>query len=447
MKQATRYSRPAGLLCLCLFLLPALLTAAPQAESPFPQTDSPFPAAGTSGLEVEYGARDLAGDTRDFAFDLFRAIAVAEAEENLILSPHSIATAILMLYAGAEGATASQIEDALRFSASGSALIHAAGELQALLMPTEDDDSDNESFDDESTDGDPFTLRIANGLWLDSHYPIRGQFVAQLQDHLRAQFTGADFANDPDGTRQGINGWIERQTEGKIADLLPPGSITPLTRLVLANAVYFLAGWQHPFRESATRDGRFTIAAGLERRVPLMQLEARLPVSMEGDTIAVELPYAGGSTSFIAFMPRDPSAWDSWQAGLDRESFERMLQSLRPTQAAVTMPRFSSETSLSLPNALRGLGMRDAFDPNRADLSGISGNRDLYATDIIHRSVIEVDEEGTEAAAATAVIIGVRSMVPTDPVQIRLDRPFVYTIYDRETGSILFIGRVSDPSL
>ncbi len=439
MKQASRYSHTAGV--LCLFFLPVLLTAAPRAESS-------FPASRTDGTTVEYGALDLAGDTRDFAFDLFRAIAGAEAEENLILSPHSIAAAILMLYAGSEDETASQIEDALRFSARGRELLAAAGELQGRLTPHEGDRPDSEEpRETASLEGDPFTLRIANGLWVDAAYPVQDTYRSRIRDVFRAALNDTDFAGNPDGSRQEINEWVEAQTEGKIADLLSPGSITPLTRLVLANAVYFLAGWQHPFPEHATEDGTFTTAAGVEREVPLMQLEARLPVSMEGDTIAVELPYAGSTTSFIALMPRDPSAWDGWQTGLDREGFERMLQSLGATQTSLTMPRFSSEASLSLPDILRGLGMRNAFDPNRADLSGISGNRDLYVTDIIHQSVIEVDEEGTEAAAATAVVIGVRSIVPTDPVQIRLDRPFVYVLYERETGSILFIGRVSDPSL
>lgn len=423
--------------CAVLFLCASLtLGALPRAETPLRSDEAPGPRA-------DYTTVDFARESRNFAFDLFRELAAAESHDNLVVSPHSITTAILMLYAGAEGETATQITGALRLSASGDDLLRTAGLLQTSLMP---DDHDEEERPE--AEGDRFTLRVANGLWLDTGYPVRPDFLRRLQQHLQSETATTDFSGSPDESRHEINSWIAQQTEHRIPDLLPQGSITPLTRLVLVNAVYFFAGWQHPFIEGATRDGQFTTARGMQRTVPLMQLVAGVPVYMGDDTIAVELPYAGGDTSFIAFMPRDPDAFAQWQRTLDRDRFDRIRDALSRTRADVTLPRFSAETSLSLPQTMQRLGMRNVFHPDLADLSGISGNRDLYATDIIHRSVIDVDEQGTEAAAATAVIVGVRSVVgQDDPVRIRFDRPFVYALYDTHSESILFIGRVTDPSL
>lgn len=423
------YASTVLLLC-ALFLLPGALSAAPRAESP---------VAAEPASEVD--ADDFSRGIRRFGFDLLRMAGAMEPGQNIVLSPYSIAAAITMVYAGAEGDTASQIADVLHVPDAPEALLRSSGELQHALMPDTHDNADP------SSDGsDPFTLRIANGIWVDTAYQVQEAFLTRVRDTFRAELSDLDFAGNPEASRRAINEWIEEQTEGKIIDLLGQGSITPLTRLVLANAVYFFASWRHPFAQAATQTGVFRTADGSERDVPLMHLEARLPVSRVDETVAVELAYAGGDVSLIALMPQDSSSWNSWQDALDHSVFDRVVESLTATQAAVTMPRFAAETSLSLPDIMQHLGMRDAFDQNRADLSGISGTRDLYVTDLIHQSVIEVDEAGTEAAAATAAVIGVRSL-PPEPLRIRFDRPFVYVVYERNTGSVLFTGRVMDPSL
>ncbi len=416
---------------LCgLFLLPGALSASPRAESPLAVERA-----------SEISSEDLSLGIRRFGFDLLRMAGTLQPGQNIVLSPYSVASAVTMVYAGAEGDTAGEIADTLHVPDAPQSLLRSAGDLYDSL--TRDTRDEANALPDAT---DPFTLRIANGIWVDTAYRVQDAFLTRLSDTFRVELSSLDFAGNPEVSRRAINEWIEDQTEGRIAELLGQGSITPLTRLVLANAVYFLASWQHPFPEGATQPGVFRTADGRERDVPFMRLEARLPVSRVDETVAVELAYAGSDVSFIALMPRDSSTWTSWQEALDHTLFDRVLESLAATQAAVAMPRFSAETSLSLPDIMRQLGMRDAFDQNRADLSGISGSRDLYVTDLIHQSVIEVDEAGTEAAAATAAVIAERSL-PPEPIQIRFDRPFAYVVYDHNTGSILFAGRVMDPSL
>ncbi|NLF78047.1 MAG: serpin family protein, partial [Chloroflexi bacterium] len=254
----------------------------------------------------------------------------------------------------------------------------------------------------------------------------------------------------PDEAREAINAWIEDETEDKIQDMLGPGSVTTDTRMVLVNAIYFNGSWLNSFEESATQDDTFTLLDGSTVTVPMMAQQESLAY-LQGDGFqAVELPYFGGDVAMLIVLPGE-GQFEAVQSALDQQQFDAIRQSLAFQTVQLAMPRFEFETSLDLSASLEALGMVDVFDPDLADLTGMfdpaSVDQNLFVSAALHKAYIGVDEAGTEAAAATAIIVGVMSApVEVEPIVLRLDRPFIYTIYDRQTGSILFLGQVMNPA-
>ena len=242
-----------------------------------------------------------------------------------------------------------------------------------------------------------------------------------------------------------INDWVEDQTEGKIPDLLPQGVIDPLTRLVLANAVYFNAAWKYPFEKANTQPRPFTLLDGSRVDVPMMSQTKTMPYARGEDYQAVELPYDGGELSLVLLLP-DSGDFKRFEGSLSRDRVEAALKSLQPKQVALTLPKFTYQSSFSLAKTLSGMGMPSAMTPGQADFSGIDGSRDLFVSDVIHKALVVVDEKGTEAAAATGAVIGLTSAPAAQPVTITVDRPFVFLIRDVETGAMLFVGRVLNPA-
>lgn len=243
-----------------------------------------------------------------------------------------------------------------------------------------------------------------------------------------------------------INEWVSDETEGKIEDLIPAGAINALTRLVLANAIYFNAGWQSTFDEDLTEDAAFTLVDGNQKSVPMMSTSD--PESFgyaAGDGYeVVELPYNGGQLSMVIILPEE-DGFDVFEANLNAKKLAEVLNNLEIKQVELQMPKFSFESEFGLVGVLRQLGVQAAFDPQVADFSGIDGTKDLSISDVIHKAFVSVDEKGTEAAAATAVVFRLTSMPITD-IQITIDRPFMFLIQDKPTGTILFLGRVLDPT-
>jgi len=291
--------------------------------------------------------------------------------------------------------------------------------------------------------GERFSLHVANALWGQQGYPFQPAFLDVLAQNYGAGLRLLDFKGAPEPARQTINRWVEEQTAEKIKDLLPEGSIDALTRLVLTNAIYFNAGWLHPFEVSATQDGTFHLLDGSTVTVPMMHESESLGYGQGQGWQAVELPYVGGELSMVILLP-DEGQFEAFARGLDAAKLGDALSAIGPAQVALRMPRFKFEAGTRLKDALSKLGMAQAFSRD-ADLSAMTGQPDLYIDNVYHKAFVAVDEKGTEAAAATAVVMELKAM-PAQPKEVTVDRPFIFLIRDVETGAILFLGHVVNPA-
>jgi serpin B len=370
-----------------------------------------------------------------FAFDLYRFLVEQQEDDNLFYSPYSISLALAMTYAGARGETQEQMADALHFVLPLDDLHPAFNALDQELAQR------GEGAEGKGEEG--FQLNIANAIWGQKDYTFVEAFLDILAMNYGAGLRVLDFAGAPDESRVTINEWISEQTEGKIENLIPQGLIGPLTRLVLTNAIYFNAAWANPFEEEATRDGPFALLDGSEVTVPMMRQTESFGYTEGDDYQAVELPYDGREMSMVILLP-DRDSFEAFEDSLDVEQVQAIVENLEYGQVTLTMPRFEFDSGFSLKDALMELGMPAAFSAE-ADFSGMTGDRALSIADVIHKAFVSVDEEGTEAAAATAVVM-VESAMPAQPVEVTIDHPFIFLIRDIETGAVLFVGRVVDPS-
>jgi len=367
-----------------------------------------------------------------FAFDLYQAL--REEDGNLFYSPYSISLALAMTYAGARGETAQQMTDTLHFILSQDRLHPAFNSLDIELS--------QRGEGAKGKDGEGFRLNIVNAIWGQEGYKFLSEFLDVLAENYGAGLRPLDFANAPEESRVTINNWVSDQTESRIEDLIPQGLIDALTRLVLTNAIYFNAAWQHPFNEDMTEDGPFYLLDGGEITVPMMRQTESFNYA-EGDGYqAVELPYDGRELSMVILLPQS-GEFETFEESLDAQRVDAIIRSMESNQVALTMPKFEFESSFSLKEALAAMGMPVAFSGG-ADFSGMTGNRDLFIADVIHKAFVSVDEAGTEAAAATAVVMKFTA-VPEEPVEVTVDRSFIFLIHDLETGAILFVGRVANP--
>lgn len=398
----------------------------PQAEaasSNKPRLTGLRPAAGAVGR--------LADANTAFAFDLYQHLRTAE-DGNLFYSPFSISVALAMAYAGARGETAQQMAETLGFDAVDPAELHA-------LLCYLDQELNARGAGAKGKDGEGFRLNVVNAVWGQRGFAFLPAFLDVLAENYGAGIRLLDYVADPEGSRKTINDWVSDRTEQRIKDLIPPGAIDALTRLVLTNAVYFNAAWMYPFAEGATRDGDFHAAGGGTVTKQMMTVTDHLGYARGNGYQVVELPYDGGELSMVALVP-DRGGFDAFEAGLDGAGLAEMLEAVEYQQVSLTMPKFKLESEFGLADVLSEMGMPVAFT-DAADFSGMTGGRDLAISDVIHKSFVEVDEAGTEAAAATAVIMRLTAM-PAEPVQLVIDRSFVFVIRDIETGTVLFVGRV-----
>lgn len=398
------------------------------------------------GSTQDAALRALVAGNTAFAFDLYRAVSgQASANENLIFSPYSISQAFAMAYGGARGDTARQMATALRFTLEPAALHTAFAALTADLASRADGGA---GFGMEGEGGQRLKLNIANALWGQRGYAFQPEYLALLADAYDAGLREVDFRADPEAVRVTINDWVAEQTEDKIRDIIPPDTLNEFTRLVLANAIYFNASWQNSFPEFLTADAPFNLIDGSTVETPTMNQQERLGYARGEGYQLVSLPYLGYEVSMLIFVP-DTGNFADFEAGLDADSFTAVVAALSGRTVNLYLPRFTVAYSLGLTPALESLGMTDAFDPTRADFSGmIAAGADPLALDAaLHKAFIRLDEEGTEAAAATALMFGATSaQMPEEIIELRVDRPFLYAIYDEVTGSVLFIGRVMNPA-
>jgi serpin B len=368
------------------------------------------------------------------AFKLYQAL--KEEEGNLFYSPYSISLALAMTYAGARGETAQQMADTLQFLLEPASLHPAFNWLDMELA------SRGEGA--QGKDGEGFRLNIANAIWGQKDYEFLPAFLDVLAENYGAGLRILDFRTEAEKCRVAINDWVSNQTKGHIIDLIPPGAIDALTRLVLTNASYFNAAWEHPFDKKVTTNGPFYLLNGGQVAVPMMKQTESFGYSVGEGYQAVELPYDGGELSMVILLPGSGN-FEDFEEGLQAQQVDAIINGLQNTQVTLTMPRFEFDSEFSLKDTLARMDMRDAFSPDEADFSGMTGNRELFISDVVHKAFVAVDEAGTEAAAATAVIVGTTSAPGEPPVEVTLDRPFIFLIRDIETGAILFVGRVLNP--
>jgi serpin B len=367
-----------------------------------------------------------------FAFELYQAL--REQEGNLFYSPYSISVALAMTYAGARGETAQQMADTLNFILEQDRLHPAFNWLDAELA------SRGEGAQGKDDVG--FGLNVVNAIWGQKDYEFLSDFLDVLAENYGAGLRILDFANETEKSRLIINEWVSDQTEGRIKDLIPQGAVDALTRLVLTNAIYFNAAWEDPFDEDMTTDGPFYLLDGGQVIVPMMkQTEAFGYTEGEGHQ-AIELQYDGNELSMVILLP-EAGQFQAFEEGLQAERVDAIINDLQPTGVTLTMPKFEFDSEFSLTDTLAGMGMPIAFSGD-ADFSGMTGNRGLFISDVVHKAFVSVDEAGTEAAAATAVIMP-ESGPPEPTVEVTIDHPFIFLIRDIETGAILFVGRVLNP--
>ena len=369
-----------------------------------------------------------------FGFDFYKATLTSGG--NAVFSPASVVLALSMAQAGAVGETASQM-DAVLHSAADSGGGNGINSLDQALAGL------SGTFKDANGTDQQLTLRIANAPFAQSGLQLQEPFLDTLASRYGAGLRLVDFQNDPGGACRLIDGWVSDQTEGRIPKLL--ASLDPTTRLVLVNAIYLKAPWQTPFDVKSTNPEPFTRSDGSQVSVPTMSLNLTEGSYAAGSGWqAVELPYADGSLAMTIVVPDDLA---TFEGSLDAAGLAQITASFQPTDVDLTLPRFKIETKSDLSSMLAQMGMPLAFDPDRADFSGISAQEQLYISAVIHQANISVDEKGTEASAATAVeIAAAATTAPRKQVTLHVDRPFIFAVRDRNTDAILFLGRVVDPS-
>lgn len=366
-----------------------------------------------------------------FALDVYRELK-KRPEDNIAFSPRSITAALAMTYAGARGETAKAFETTLHQTLPHAQFHRAMNSLDRALASRGEGAS--------GTKGRPFRLRQNNQLFTDKGFDVLPVFLDVLAQEYGAGVRRLDFVHAPEPSRHSINEWVSHNTEGLIPELLPSGSITPATVLALVNTLYFNASWAAPFAHEKTTAAPFTLSDGTIIQVPTMRQEnAGARYVKHGDVDVVELPYQGNETSMVLLVPA-VGKLDSFENSLTVESLQSHLVGLENTFKLVHLPKFKARTAASLLDVLTTLGLGIAFG-GAADFTGINSEGGIQISDVIHQAVVQVDEEGTEAAAATAVI-GERTSLPDT---LEVNRPFLFLIQDKPTGMILFLGRIAHP--
>ena len=371
-----------------------------------------------------------------FALDLYHAVLEKEDVDNFFYSPYSISLALAMTYAGARGETAQQMADTLHFVLPDDKLHPAFNKLDMELASRGEGAA--------GKDSEEFRLNIVNAIWGCKDYPFLTEFLDTLAENYGAGLRTLDFYNETERSRQIINKWVSEQTEERIKDLLAKGDIVQDTVLVLTNAIYFNGAWLHPFEENLTQEEAFHLLDDTTVMVPMMRQTESFGYTEGENYQAVELPYDGGELSMVILLPRE-GEFESFEAELDAQQVANIVDDLSHASVALTMSKFNYESKVYLRKILSEMGMPVAFT-TRANFSGIAGPQsNPWIDNVIHQSFVDVDEAGTEAAAATVVVV-VESAMPGEPVEVMIDRPFIFLIRDIPTDSIIFIGRVLNPA-
>jgi serine protease inhibitor len=367
-----------------------------------------------------------------FAADLYKKeIAISG---NLFFSPYSISTALAMTYAGARGQTEKEMAQVLHFGQPPGQLPAAFAGLAKRM--------------NEIQQARQVNLGVANALWCQEDYPFRAEFLKLTGDFYGAQANQVNFRTQAEEVRKEINGWVRRKTEDKIQDLIHPGQLNDQTRLVLCNAIYFKGNWASQFEAKKTRPAPFFTAPNQPVQVPMMTQTLSLRSKEFPDFYLLALPYTNNVLSMVILLPKAVDGLASLEKQLDAASLSEWLSALdgvSPAKADLFLPKFKLDCRLELATALSEMGMSSAFGP-RADFSGMSGKRDLFISAVVHQAMVDVNEEGTVAAAATGVVATRMAIVRNLNPVFRVDHPFIFLLRENQTGSVLFMGRVQDPT-
>lgn len=369
-------------------------------------------------------AIDASGSVNLFGIDLYKTL--ASKDGNIFFSPFSLSTALAMTYLGANGKTAEQMGQVLHFKENVN--IH---ESFSKLIASLNEPSQN------------YKLSVANALWLQKNYPLLQSFLDAVERYYKAPVNIVDFVNELGNSVRKINAWIEEKTDKKIKDMITENDVDSLTRLILTNAIYFKGVWEVPFDPSRTEKDLFYIDETTSVEVNMMKLTAMFKYFEDEEVQILQLPYAGGRFSMVIVLPKKSVKLSDVEKRFSLQKLMHWLQSLEVLEVQVYLPRFKVEQRFSLKEVLTKMGMVDAFTDS-ADFSKMDGTKMLKIQNVIHQAFVEVNEEGTEAAAATAVIIGIK-MGPKIPIIFKVDRPFLFFIYEKSNNVILFMGRVMKP--
>lgn len=371
--------------------------------------------------------KTIAEGNNAFALELYAKL--AERQGNLFFSPYSISSALAMAYAGARGRTAQQMADVLHFELPQEKLHSAFAGLKDQLGK------------DDTQSG--YELSVANALWGQKGYRFLEEFIELNRKYYGAGLNEVDFVKAAEAARQRINAWVEKQTRGKIKDLIQRSVLGPLTRLVLTNAIYFKGFWASQFDKDRTKDEPFMVTQDKKVEAALMNQKGRFKYYEQGAFQMLQLPYKGDALSMVVILPRKIDGLAKVTKSLTAENLKKWLVRMRKREVIMYLPKFKMTSQFELAGCLGAMGMPDAFSLPPADFSGMTADKELFISNVIHKAFVAVDEEGTEAAAATGVVMGLTAVV--EPLVFRADRPFVFMIRDNRSGSILFLGRVVNP--
>jgi serpin B len=388
-----------------------------------------FGTALAPGAPAGENQRLVEGNTT-FALDLYGRL--KSSPKNVFFSPYSISTCLAMTYGGARGDTAKQMAEVLHFGPKAAQVHSAFASLQRGLNEIGGQGSNQ--------------FNIANALWAQQGHAFLPAFLTIARDEYQANVNQADFKTAAESARSKINQWVAQKTQERIKDILPPGSVDAMTRLVLANAIYFKGAWAAQFRAAETRPQPFHVSAGSQVQVPMMHQSENVRYAEDDSLQAVEMPYSGNGLSMVVLLPRRIDGCPDLEKRLTPSLLSQSLAQMKQQKVEIFLPKFKMDSSFELNGPLAKMGMADAFGP-KADFSGMDGTRQLYISGVFHKAWVEVNEQGTEAAAATATTMRALSIARplTPPPVFRADHPFIFLIRDMRSGSILFLGRLAQP--
>ncbi|XP_052473832.1 leukocyte elastase inhibitor-like [Carassius gibelio] len=384
-----------------------------------------------------------------FSLNLFKNISEGNPSKNVFYSPISISFALAMLSLGAKGNTAAQIFKVLGFT---NPPTHCETPVTDVSMD-QIHSGFNKLMSELNKPGAPYVLSLANRIYAEQSYQFVEKFLNDIKNYYEAKLEEVDFKMKSEAARVDINNWVEEKTQGKIKNLLPQRSIDASTKLVLVNAIYFKGNWEKKFPKEATSDGQFKLNKAQTKPVKMMNQKAEFPLAFipEMNSQVLELPYIGKNLSMLIILPNEIQDQTTGLQKLEKAlTYEKLMEWTKPSkmrrqEVRVSLPRFKMEESYDMKSLLTSMGMEDVFNEQKVNLSGMSPNNDLVVSKVVHKSFVEVNEEGTEASAATGVIIIEKLSMPLDPKTFTADHPFLFFIRHNPSNSILFYGRFCSP--